>query len=94
MVDKKTDPNIAAYTNNLGAVVLGKDFAVQGHNYFNAMRNADIALMLTHNQLSGFKYEHGQVINLVSGGLGVKITPLEGWESFKHRIKEILNGSS
>jgi len=94
VADRETDLNIAAYIPNLGALILGNNFAVLGHENYNAIRNSQVTFMLTQRGLADFRYDHGKILNLVSDGSRARFSPLDARrdERFNYEVKKILNG--
>ena len=86
------NPNIPFYVGDMGLLIVGKSLAVQSHDYFNAMVAADNVLLLPHNSaVKELGLSQGDIITYTSNGIEASITKLDGNETLKYGIREMLN---
>lgn len=77
----------------LDLILTGKDFAVQSHDYFNALVHARHAVLLT----LGGSYQlqqtlaHGDRIRYVSNGVEASITKINTDDAVRYRIRDAMN---
>lgn len=77
----------------LDLILTGKDFAVQSHDYFNALVHARHAVLLT---LGGSYHlqqtlANGDHIRYVSNGVEASITKINTDDAVKYRIRDAMN---